>query len=245
MNDTRMKAMGLGESILLFGIPAAVFYLITRVLIPYFNRTYAIHPVLVWFVFGGLFLFVPLFVLSIFLFKRDNYDLNLKTFVARFRLTRLTKADWVWCLGGLIVTMVLTGTIMGVWRLLSYHLGINPLNTSAPFLHFDPLQGIDRLLLLVWVPFFFFNIVGEELLWRGYILPRQELAFGKYAWLINAIFWAVFHLCFGLDLMILLLPALFVLPYVVQRRKNTHIGVIIHALVNGPSFILISLGLVK
>ncbi len=245
VNDTKMKPMGLGESMLLFSVPTIVFYLITRVLMPYFSSEYTIHPLLTWFIFGGLFLFVPLFVLAILLFRNDKYDFDLRTLAVRFRLVRLTKADWLWLLGAVIVIMLLTGTVMGVRRFVSMQFGISPMDTSAPFLHFDPLQGAERLLLLIWVPFFFFNIVGEELLWRGYILPRQELAFGKFAWLVNAVLWAVFHVCFGLDMLLLLLPVLLVLPYVVQRRKNTWVGVIIHAAVNGPSFIVISLGLIK
>ncbi|MFP4323970.1 MAG: type II CAAX prenyl endopeptidase Rce1 family protein [Anaerolineales bacterium] len=40
----------------------------------------------------------------------------------------------------------------------------------------------------------FGNIIGEELWWRGYILPIQERAFGKWAWLINGLLWiVVFH----------------------------------------------------
>ena len=245
VNNILMKPMGWGESILLFGIPAVIFCVITRLLIPYFNRTFTIHPVLTWFIFGGFLLFVPIFVLAVMLFRNDKYDFNLKTMAERFRLVRLKKADWFWSVVGLVAIVLLTGMIMGLWRLLSIRFGVSPIDTSAPFLHFEPLKGTERLLLLAWVPFFFFNIVGEEILWRGYILPRQELGFGKFAWLVNAFLWVVFHICFGIDLLILLLPALFVLPYVVQKRKNTWIGILIHAIVNGPSFILIALGLIK
>jgi membrane protease YdiL (CAAX protease family) len=244
VKDVQMKPMGLPESLVLFGIPAVLFYVITRVLIPYFNKTYAIHPVLTWFIFGGLLLFIPLFVLAIMLFRKDGYDFDLKTMAVRFRLVRFARTDWLWLLGAVVAIMVLNGVIMAVWKLLSVRFCISPMDTSAPFLHFDPLRGSARLLLFIWIPFFFFNIVGEELLWRGYILPRQELNFGKFAWLVNAGLWLIFHICFGLDLIIILLPVLFIVPYVVQRRKNTWIGIAVHALVNGPSFILISLGLI-
>lgn len=244
LQEVQTKPMGLAESSLLFGIPTVVFYVITRVLIPYFNRTHTIHPILTWFMFGGLFLFVPLFVLAIMLFRKDGYDFDLMTLAARFRLVRLTRSDWLWFVGAVIAIMVLNGIIMAVWKLLSVRFGINPMDTSAPFLHFDPLRGSARLLLFIWLPFFFFNIVGEELLWRGYILPRQEAYFGKFAWLVNAVLWLIFHICFGFDLLVLLLPVLLILPYVVQRRRNTWIGIMIHAVVNGPSFVAISLGLI-
>lgn len=245
MNNTHMRSMGWGESILLFGIPTVIFFVVTRLLIPYFNRTFAIHPVLTWFIFGGFLLFVPIFLLAVMLFRHDKYEFNLKTMAERFRLVRLKRADWLWFFVGLAGIVLLTGLIMGLWRLLSIRFGVSPIDTSAPFLHFEPLKGTERLLLLAWVPFFFFNIMGEELLWRGYILPRQELRFGKFAWMVNAFLWFLFHICFGVDLLVLLVPVLFVVPYVVQKRKNTWIGIMIHAIVNGPSFILISLGLLK
>ena len=245
LNDTKLKPMGIGTSIIFFGIPSVVFCVITRILIPLFKVHSSIHPVLVWFIFGGFFLFIPLFVLSIILFRNDKYDSSVTTFVARFRLTRLSKLDWRWVLTSICAIFLSMGSIMLIWRLLSSYCGVTPLDTSAPFLEFNPLRGAEVLLLLVWAPFFFFNIVGEELMWRGYILPRQELAFGRHAWIVNALLWSVFHLFFGLHLLILLLPSLFIIPYVVYRRQKTLIGIIIHALLNGPSFILVSLGLLK
>lgn len=92
---------------------------------------------------------------------------------------------------------------------------------------------------------FFFNIFGEELLWRGYILPRQELAMGNTAWIVNASLWMMFHLCFGVSLLIVLMPIIVVLPYAVQKTGNTNVGILIHALLNGPSFIMISLGIIR
>jgi len=76
------------------------------------------------------------------------------------------------------------------------------------------------------------------------ILPRQEVSFGKYAWIVQAIGWGLFHIAFGWQLLITLLPILFILPYIVQKRKNSWIGVLIHAAINGPSFVAISFGLI-
>ncbi|MDX9760310.1 MAG: hypothetical protein RBU27_14215 [Bacteroidota bacterium] len=40
-----------------------------------------------------------------------------------------------------------------------------------------------------------------------------------------------------------MLPLLFILPFVAQRRQNSWTGVVIHAVINGPAFILIAFGL--
>jgi membrane protease YdiL (CAAX protease family) len=45
-------------------------------------------------------------------------------------------------------------------------------------------------------------------------------------------------------MMVMLLPVMLGLPWVVQRRGNTWVGIVIHAAVNGPGFIAVSLGLV-
>jgi len=91
------------------------------------------------------------------------------------------------------------------------------------------------------VPFFFFNIVGEELKWRGYLLRCQELCLTARAWRIDACLWTMFHLCSGWPLMMILSPILFIPPYIVQKRQTTWIGIFIHAAVNGPVILLLAL----
>jgi membrane protease YdiL (CAAX protease family) len=52
--------------------------------------------------------------------------------------------------------------------------------------------------LALWLPFFFFfNIVGEELWWRGFILPRQEPVFGRRTWVLQGVLHGFFHFSFG------------------------------------------------
>lgn len=65
-------------------------------------------------------------------------------------------------------------------------------------------------------------------------MPRQEMALGRWAWLANGIGWMLFHVAFGGAIFVALWPVLFVLPYVVQHRRNSWIGVIVHAGLNGP-----------
>ena len=86
--------------------------------------------------------------------------------------------------------------------------------------------------------------MGEEIIWRGVMLPRQEVVFGKWTWLFHGTGWAIFHVAFGWLLLVTLLPILYVQSYAVQKRKNSWIGVVIHAGINGPGFLAISFGLV-
>jgi CAAX prenyl protease-like protein len=57
-----------------------------------------------------------------------------------------------------------------------------------------PLKGGWWILVYYAVVMLVCNIGGEELWWRGYVLPRQELAFGRTAWVVHGICWSAFNL---------------------------------------------------
>lgn len=88
------------------------------------------------------------------------------------------------------------------------------------------------------------NIFGEEFVWRGVLLPRQEAAFGRHAWLVNGVGHLLLHASMGLPVLLTLWPTAIILPYVVQARRNAWIGVVIHAALNGPGFLAVAFGLV-
>ena len=62
---------------------------------------------------------------------------------------------------------------------------------------FDPLTPDRYWILGAWFPFWVLNILGEEFSGGGVVLPRQEVALGRWAWLANGIGWLLFHLAFG------------------------------------------------
>lgn len=241
MNST-IKPIGIFQSFLLFGIPATAFFIVCRVLVPLLRQNYGVHPALSWFI-GGLLTFLPLFLLAILLASSDGFQTKTEL-ISRLRLKRMSGRDWKFTLGGLLLIFIGSGLIMGLSKLLHLQFGIPEIETTPSFMKFEPFQGKERLLLLVWLVMFFFNIFGEEIMWRGYILPRQELSMGKRAWILNALLWFVFHFAFGISLLILLLPILIILPWCVQRSGNTMVGIWIHGLMNGPMFVLISLGII-
>lgn len=240
-----LKPMPWQESLVLFGLPTIVLYLVTRLFIPYLRHTTTVHPALIWFLAGGILVFIPLFLLSLLLFKRDNFSLTWVSLRDRFRLQPMNKTDWIWALSSLAAIYLGMGLIMLISFLLARGFGLPLLQTSPPFLHFEPFRGSQLWLFLVWAPFFFFNIFGEEFMWRGYILPRQELVHGRRVWIVHSLWWTLFHAGFGWNLIVLVLPFLFIQTYAVYKRKNTWVGIVIHALGNGPTFILVALGMVR
>jgi membrane protease YdiL (CAAX protease family) len=80
---------------------------------------------------------------------------------------------------------------------------------------------------------------GEELWWRGYVLPRQELAFGRSAWVIHGICWSVFHLFMQPTLWDTIRMAItgLALSFVAQRTRSTWPGIVGHSFGNLTFFL--------
>ncbi len=238
-----IKPIGFWQSVIFFCLPTIVFIIITHGLIPWLNNLWHFHPALSWFL-GGLFIFIPLFLAALYLAFRDGFNTK-EILMQRLRLKKVSKKDWQYITGASTVIFISVGLIMVTSQMAHTHFGWPLIDTNPSFMEFEPFKGNQRFLLLVWLVMFFFNMYGEELLWRGYILTGQELRFRNRAWLLNAFLWIVFHIPFGPGLMILLLPIMFILPWAVQKTCNTNVGILIHTILNGPMFILVSLGIIK
>ena len=102
------------------------------------------------------------------------------------------------------------------------------------------LAGNWGIVLLFGVQLFF-NIAGEELWWRGCALPRQELAFGRHAWLVHGLLWWGFHAFKWWD-MITVLPLALILSYAAQRTQNNWVPTIAHLLANSLLVLLMVAG---
>jgi membrane protease YdiL (CAAX protease family) len=87
------------------------------------------------------------------------------------------------------------------------------------------------------------NIFGEEFWYRGWMLPRQEVAFGKFAWVINGTMFTFQHWMQPWNFLAILPGALF-MSFVLQLRKNTWIGIIQHGLINFGLFIHVLKGVI-
>lgn len=61
-----------------------------------------------------------------------------------------------------------------------------------------PLPGAWWFVIYYAVWLLVLNIFGEEPWWRGYVLPRQELFFGRATWAVHGVFWSLFHLFIGM-----------------------------------------------
>ncbi len=238
-NKPQLKKLTLAGSFAIY-IPAAILMFgLTKYLIPFLSEITGQETILFWFIVGGIGIFVPLIITGFVILKFEGINITKQTFSERLRFRKITKHDLLWCFAGLIAVGVFSGIIMKVLEIV-----IGQFDHSPAFMSFEPLSKGRYWLLIVWFPYWILNILGEEFLWRGVMLPRQEIAFGKYTWLIHGFGWGLFHVAFGWQLLITLIPLIFIQSYIVQKTKNSWIGVIMHGGLNGPSFIAICFGLI-
>jgi membrane protease YdiL (CAAX protease family) len=167
---------------------------------------------------------------------------NVKNILSSLCIKPFSKEDWKYSLIGLFLVFIFSGLIYGGSIILNRFFGVPLLETKVWFMEIQPLNGLDKLIILIWLPMFLLNIFGEELLWRGYIQSRLK---NRQMWFVYSIMWFIFHLLFGIDLVIMLIPIVIIVPYIFSKQNNTLIGCFIHGLFNGPIFLLVILGIIK
>ena len=211
-------------------------------------------PYLVGYLMGWMSTMFLIFAASLLVYKLDGHSIHRKAFVERYRLNRMERKDWIWT-GGMVVFAILS---LGALSFTQKFLRSIPLFAPHPLFppdmvgfvnHFTPgmlfgmpLEGkwwIAGVYFIGWV----LNIVGEEWWYRGWMLPRQEIAFGSKAWLVNGLMFNFQHTFQPWNLLALLPGSLFV-SYAVQRRQKTWMSIIWHGVMNVSLLILVIQGVI-
>jgi membrane protease YdiL (CAAX protease family) len=235
--DERVPPLGLVGTALLFGVPTLMLWASTRIAVPLLDEV-GLHPLLAWYLAGGILVFVPLLVAAFLAAGREVGGGPGAPLLGRLRMEGIGRSDLGWAVFLTLVCLLLMGAVAVGGQAL-----FPGFRTAPAFLEVSPLGPGETQILLAWLPFFFFNIVGEELWWRGYIQPRHEAAYGQRAWMVQAVFWALFHVSFGWSLMLVLAPVFVAVPWAVQRTGKTLVGVAIHGGVNAVGFLAVTSGL--
>ena len=82
---------------------------------------------------------------------------------------------------------------------------------------------------LLLVMFLFNTALGEELLFRGFLLPRMRGAFGRADWLANGVLFAVYHLHVPWAIPQALVAETFLVAYPSRRYRSALIGIAVHS----------------
>jgi len=75
---------------------------------------------------------------------------------------------------------------------------------------------------------FVFNILGEELLFRGVLLPRMQRVFGRGDWVANATLFTLYHVHMPWLMPGTLVADTFAYVYPSRRFQSTWIGIVVH-----------------
>jgi membrane protease YdiL (CAAX protease family) len=105
------------------------------------------------------------------------------------------------------------------------------------------LEGAWQLLGLFVVLGIFNTILGEELLFRGILLPKMRGVFGKGDWLANGVLFGLYHLHQPWTILGSILEGTLCLALPSRRYRSAWMGIILHS---GQTviFIFLALGLV-
>ena len=237
-----MKPLNLTQSLLFFGVSALIFRLSVYQLLPFLLGS-GISAFWAFIISYSL----PLgtFIGATFFFVRQEG--NRSRWSQRLRLTKITGKEVLVCIGLFVLSFLLTGLLLPSAKYLASlpFLAppdflpdvLNP-NKAVPGMAITHFMGVELrgaywVMIVYFVFLTVFNILGEELWFRGYLLPRQELTWGKKAWVYHGILWCLFHTPIYPWTILYLLPTTLTVSYAAQRFQNTWASFIIHYLGNG------------
>lgn len=86
------------------------------------------------------------------------------------------------------------------------------------------------------------TVAGEELLFRGLLLPRMQRIGGRFAWALNALLFALYHVHQPWTMANVLVSST-VFSYTTQRYRSAWFGIVVHSLQTVVALVLV-LGLV-
>jgi membrane protease YdiL (CAAX protease family) len=251
---SKPRPLSWGPSLLILLIIASAYYATHYVLVPAYTRRTG-YPYLIGYLWGWGVTMGLVFAVSLIAYRLEGHPTSWPAFSARYRLGRMRGQDWLWTLAILVVTagvyfgLSFTARWLAAIPILAPHpafppeLGPDGLAKVVPGQLFGmPLKGqwwVAGVYFVGWV----FNILGEELFYRGWMLPRQEAAFGRYAWLVNGTMFTFQHTMQPWNFLAIWPGALF-MAYAVQRQRNTWMGIIQHGLMNLSLFVFVLRGVI-
>jgi membrane protease YdiL (CAAX protease family) len=252
MVDNNLPRMSIWASIVFAGAPALLAYLAMWYVAPAI-QTRTGQPFLVGYLVSWGCMEAVIFSASLLAFRIEGSEFSWNNLKERYRINSLKLADLGWVAVTLVVmlgtylALGVTARWFGNLSFFAPHPSFPPELTPEAIQEVTPgvFMGMQLRgkwwVLITYLIGWFFNIAGEEMWFRGFMLPRQELSHGKFAWLINGLCFNFFHIMWKWNL-IALLPGSLFLSFTTQKRKNTSVAIIVHGLLNLSTAISIAAG---
>jgi membrane protease YdiL (CAAX protease family) len=93
----------------------------------------------------------------------------------------------------------------------------------------ETLRGNWALFALIVVLFLFNTVLGEELLFRGLLLPRMRGVFGRADWIVNGVLFGLYHLSQPWSIPISVVAGVFLFAYPTRRFRSAWMGILVHS----------------
>jgi uncharacterized protein len=107
----------------------------------------------------------------------------------------------------------------------------------------EALEGAWQVLALFVVLGVFNTIIGEELLFRGILLPKMNGVFGRGDWVANGLLFGLYHLHQPWSIFSSMVNGVFLYALPSRRFRSAWMGIIVHS-IQTVIFIVLALGLV-
>jgi membrane protease YdiL (CAAX protease family) len=188
-----------------------------------------------------------LFVLSMLIVWKEEGDLRWTTVKHRLRLNtpqdprtgQARRRLWLWVIpfiaGTVVWGIAITPYAEKLWVSIFPFLAEPPGHSSAIFV--ESQEIMDRLVGAWWffglfVVFSVFNVLGEEFLFRGVLLPKMQGVFGKWNWVANGVLSGFYHLHQPWTIAANVIQGVLLLAFPRWRFRSTWMSVIVHSVEN-------------
>jgi len=240
------------QSIVFTAAPALVAYFAMWTLAPSFEAATG-QPFLVGYLISWVASEAVILSAALIAYRVERRLPGWKGILERYRLQTPTRGDLVWALITVAVLLATYFALSSTPHWLAQYRAFSPHPAFPAELRPGAEQAIVPgvfmemqlkgawWVLIVYLVGWVLNIAGEELWFRGFMLPRQEVSHRKWAWVVNGVCFTLFHTMWKWNLIALLPRSLF-LSYATQRRSNTWIGILAHGSLNLTTAIAIAAG---
>jgi membrane protease YdiL (CAAX protease family) len=214
------------ETIFIVGFLLFIYYVISSVIPKFVKIDQTTYSIIV------LFVTIIIIFSCLWLVCDKSQKINFSYFFTKLRFKKITKKTFHNALGIFFISGILSGTIK--FFLEKHQISFNGIQ-QFEFAKLHKQQEYPFFMFLTVLVTVIIIPLKEEIIFRGYLLQKQEIALGKYAWILNGFAFTLAHLIvYDFATLLLISPFSFLVAYKVQKHKDTSIGLLAHFFMNLP-----------
>lgn len=185
------------------------------------------------------------FVLVLLLLHKENKKISWEIFKENLWLkhpifpgsNKTNKMLWLVLIPGMILTafyqIIIAKHITGIWTTIFPIMSEPPLFSLSGYLESPEgkaeMVGAWGTFVLYIICAVFNTFLGEELLFRGILLPRMNGVFGKFDWVVNGVLFGIYHIHQPWGVPSTTILSVFIFALFVKLFKSTWFSIILHS----------------